>query len=331
MLPGRPSMRQPIRAVVTGFGERRDIASISLNAPALVAVHRSIVRIGDDHFVPQLLEVLGDPFTLGRRLQQNAHPWPAPKYLCEAIARGRDALVNDLPTLGHDTNLTFLLVEVDGTIVHGWSPLLRLERVFAMWSGSYHLTKGTSRFILSVGISRSPARFPSSCGNRSVISTGVSFPQPCGAANLSSPPPQVARWRIPEPGPADDRRSWGILSGRFSRRSASRSTIAPFPHPIAFALRRDHRRVMGQTVEQRGREFFIAGEDGHPFGKREVGRDHRCAALVPVGDQIEEQLAADALERDKAELVDDKHVEPQQPLLEPCELAGIAGFKQLAN
>jgi hypothetical protein len=25
------------------------------------------------------------------------------------------------------------------------------ERVFVMWSGSYHLTKGTSRFILSTG------------------------------------------------------------------------------------------------------------------------------------------------------------------------------------
>lgn len=58
-------------------------------------------------------------------------------------------MVNHLAIFRHDPNLTFLLVKIDGTILHGWSPLLRLERVFAMWSGSYHVTKEASRFILS--------------------------------------------------------------------------------------------------------------------------------------------------------------------------------------
>jgi hypothetical protein len=53
----------------------------------------------------------------------------------------------------------------------------------------------------------------------------------------------------------------------------------------AFALGRDHRRVMREPIEQRGREFFVASEDGDPFGKREIRRDRRGPALVPVGDQ----------------------------------------------
>jgi hypothetical protein len=65
------------------------------------------------------------------------------------LTRGHDPLINDLARLGDDSDLTFLLVKVDGTIRHGWSPLLRFERVFTMWSESYHAMKGTSRFILS--------------------------------------------------------------------------------------------------------------------------------------------------------------------------------------
>jgi hypothetical protein len=43
----------------------------------------------------------------------------------EALARRRDAMVNHLTARGDDPNLTFFFVQVDGTILHGWSPLLR--------------------------------------------------------------------------------------------------------------------------------------------------------------------------------------------------------------
>jgi hypothetical protein len=88
---------------------------------------------------------------------------------------------------------------------------------------------------------------------------------------------------------------------------------------------------MGQAIEERGGQLLVAGEDGDPFGKREIGRDDGRASLVPIGDQIEEQLAADAVERDKAELVNDQDVDAQEPLLQPGQLAGIAGFNQLTH
>ena len=73
---------------------------------------------------------------------------------------------------------------------------------------------------------------------------------------------------------------------------------------------------MGQPVEERGGQLLVAGEDGHPFGKREIGRDDRRPSLVAISDQIEKQLAAHAVERDKPELVDDQDVDAQQTLLD---------------
>ena len=77
--------------------------------------------------MPDLLEVLGDPLTLRRGLHEDAHARPPPKDMGEALARRGDALIDDLPRLRHKANLTFFLVEVDGTILHGWSSPLRLK------------------------------------------------------------------------------------------------------------------------------------------------------------------------------------------------------------
>jgi hypothetical protein len=89
--------------------------------------------------------------------------------------------------------------------------------------------------------------------------------------------------------------------------------------------------VVGEPIEQRGRQLLVAGEDGHPFGKGEIGRDHGRPSLIPVGDQIEEQLAADAVEGHESQLVDDQHVDAEEPLLESGELTGIARFDQLPD
>jgi hypothetical protein len=88
---------------------------------------------------------------------------------------------------------------------------------------------------------------------------------------------------------------------------------------------------MGQAIEQRGRELFVTGEDGDPFRKREIRSHHRGPALVPIGDQIEKQLATGALEGDEAQLVDDEHLHAEESLLQPRELTSIPRLEQLAH
>jgi hypothetical protein len=86
----------------------------------------------------------------------------------QAIAGRHDASVEHPTAVRHDSDLTFLLVEIDGTIRHGWSSPLRLKSAFSVrWSASYHVTEETSRFTLSTGfVTRSPpprgpaTRFP---------------------------------------------------------------------------------------------------------------------------------------------------------------------------
>jgi hypothetical protein len=60
---------------------------------------------------------------------------------------------------------------------------------------------------------------------------------------------------------------------------------------------------MHQTIEQRGGELFVAGKDGD-HSTNAVRGDDDGPPLIAVGEQIEEQLAADAIERHKAQLVD---------------------------
>ena len=88
---------------------------------------------------------------------------------------------------------------------------------------------------------------------------------------------------------------------------------------------------MGEAIEQRRRELLIARKHGHPFGKRQIGADDGRPSRVPIGDQIEEQLAADPVERDKPQLVDDEDVDAPQPLVQPRQLARIARFDQLPH
>ena len=57
----------------------------------------------------------------------------------------------------------------------------------------------------------------------------------------------------------------------------------------------EHGGVMRQAIQQRGRQLLVAGEDGDPFGEGEIGRDDGGTALVAVGEQIEEELAAGAV------------------------------------
>jgi len=119
----RSPMRRAITSPVTRVRQRGDVAPIGFDASAALTIHGRKRRVGHDHLVAEGLEVLRHPLALGGGLQQNPHRAPPLKHGREAIAGRRDASVEDLTTLRHDPNLTFPFVQVDGTIVHGWSLL----------------------------------------------------------------------------------------------------------------------------------------------------------------------------------------------------------------
>jgi hypothetical protein len=78
----------------------------------------------------QRLQVLRHPFTFSRGLDQDAGVWATPKERRQTIARRRDTTVDHFAALRNDPHLTFLFVQVDGTILHGWSSPLRLKSAF---------------------------------------------------------------------------------------------------------------------------------------------------------------------------------------------------------
>jgi hypothetical protein len=68
-----------------------------------------------------------------------------------------------------------------------------------------------------------------------------------------------------------------------------------------------------------------------PLASKPVAADGRRPALVAVGDQLEDRLAADAVEGHEAELVDAQDVEREQAPLQATELTRITGLEQLAD
>ena len=90
--------------------------------------------------------------------------------------------------------------------------------------------------------------------------------------------------------------------------------------------------MVTEAVEEGGGQLLIA-EDLDPLGEREVGGDDRGAALVAVGDQVEEQFAAGPVGGDEAQLVDDQQGDAQVALVGARDGAVPAdqdlGFEQL--
>ena len=50
-------------------------------------------------------------------------------------------------------------------------------------------------------------------------------------------------------------------------------------HAIALAFGGEHDGVVREAIEQRGRQLFVAGKDGDPFGEGEIRGDDRGAPL----------------------------------------------------
>ena len=88
--------------------------------------------------------------------------------------------------------------------------------------------------------------------------------------------------------------------------------------------------MVAEAVQQRGGQLLI-GEHADPLAESEIGGDDGRASFIAIGDQIEQQLAAGAVEGDKPEFVDDQKVDPTQPQLETTEFAVIPGFQELSD
>ena len=100
--------------------------------------------------------------------------------------------------------------------------------------------------------------------------------------------------------------------------------------PVGLAARGQDLGVVPEAVEQRRGQLLVA-EDLHPLAEGEVGGDDRRAPLVAVGEEVEQQLAAGALEGHEAEFVDDQQRDPQVTLMQPRERELVARLDQLAH
>ncbi|MEQ8983065.1 MAG: hypothetical protein RL846_34295, partial [Deltaproteobacteria bacterium] len=86
--------------------------------------------------------------------------------------------------------------------------------------------------------------------------------------------------------------------------------------------------MVRETVEQRGRELLVVGEDLGPFAEGEVRGDEHRAALVPLCNQVEEHLASGAVEGHEAELVEDQELRASDSQMEAADLALVVCFDQ---
>jgi len=79
--------------------------------------------------------------------------------------------------------------------------------------------------------------------------------------------------------------------------------VEPVLEPVAGAVDREHFAVVEETVDDRGREDFVAEGVG-PFGDRLVAGDDRRDAGVAAVDDLEEPVRVGAVEWQVAGLVD---------------------------
>lgn len=88
--------------------------------------------------------------------------------------------------------------------------------------------------------------------------------------------------------------------------------------------------MMGQPVKQGGGQFFIP-KDLHPFRKGQIGGHDSRAAFITIGHQVEEQLAAVALEGHEPEFVDDQYRHLLQATVKPAEGTVVACLHQIPD
>jgi hypothetical protein len=70
------------------------------------------------------------------------------------------------------------------------------------------------------------------------------------------------------------------------------------------------------SLSSRAVVSFSSPKNLYPFSEGEIGRYHRGADFVALGDKVEEQLPSGPLERDETQLVKDQHIHPPQTMVQ---------------
>ena len=99
---------------------------------------------------------------------------------------------------------------------------------------------------------------------------------------------------------------------------------------VGLALGGENVGVVDESVEKRCGEFF-GTEDLHPLAEGKVAGDDGGAPLVAIGEEVEEKLRLDFVERDEAELVQDQERHAAIAAMQPRELAIVASFDEFAD
>src|SRR5262249_43911731 len=110
------------------------------------------------------------------------------------------------------------------------------------------------------------------------------------------------------------------------RRGFDGSGAPTFAHSVALAFGRNDSGVLGEAIEQRRRQLFVAAEDPRPLGKREIGGDEPAAPAVPRREHIEQQLTTGAIKRDEPNLVEHDHVDALQTTQGATQLLLVASL-----
>ena len=120
----------------------------------------------------------------------------------------------------------------------------------------------------------------------------------------------------------------GLSGGSvFERRRAGGwdGCVAAFAEAVALALKRDHGRVVHESVDQ-GRGDHRVAEDLAPGFEPAVAGDDDAAAFVAAGDQGEEEVRGLAFEGEVADLVDDQQLVALEALKFLVERVALLGF-----
>src|SRR6266545_8192107 len=137
-------MRGAVGAEHARVPQRAGVPAVGLHLAGAGSVHGGEVRIPHDDLVPQPLQAARHPFTLGRGLEQDPAAGPVAEYGREALGLRADPLLDQLAPFGQDTDLTFLLVDVNANMVHGW-PLLSAAMTACSSCGAVYATTLSER------------------------------------------------------------------------------------------------------------------------------------------------------------------------------------------
>ena len=123
----------------------------------------------------------------------------------------------------------------------------------------------------------------------------------------------------------------GVRSGAGVRRSRflSSGSLTETWEAAAVAVHLQYTHVVGEAVQQRARQALRFDHLG-PLIERQVGGDQDGAALVALGEDLEEQFRSGGGQGDEAQFVDDQQAEAGQIPLQGEQPPLVPGFQRSA-